>query len=319
MPSEQFLEVIIGPAERVTSDGRPLRFAPGLVDQLLSDCREGGDTLPLLSLTLAQLYENRGASEELTLAHYANGGGLRSIVQTVVDEILDDDPAIHRRQLDDLRDAFVPWLATVNPDTDQPMRRVARRSEIPEASRSVVDAFVAYRLLISDLRDNEEVIEVALESLLWLWDDLATWLNDAWRELKALEDLERTAAAWEHNGRHPAWLLSGVRLQDAETLAEAPTFRARLTTARDFLAAARHAALADATSARLVVGAKEMLAGTRSGGDTRACLQLLAADLLSRTVDQGVLYDAQVCMGNTVTIVRQARGPSGSILTDDRS
>ena len=241
MPSERFEEVITGPAERVTADGRPLEFAADLVDQLLADCKEGGDTLPLLALTLSRLYERYGASTKLTLAQYAEIGGLRRVVQTVIDGILDDDPTTHLHQLQLLRSAFIPWLATVNSDTDQPMRRVARWSDLPEASRPLIEAFVANRLLVKDRRENEDVVEVALESLLWQWDDLATWLNDTWRELKAVDDLERAAAAWEHNDRHHDWLLSGTRLTDAETLAATPGFRDRLANTRDYLAACRHA------------------------------------------------------------------------------
>jgi hypothetical protein len=37
MTPEQFKEVITGPAERVTADGRPLKFAPDLIEQLLAD------------------------------------------------------------------------------------------------------------------------------------------------------------------------------------------------------------------------------------------------------------------------------------------
>jgi WD40 repeat protein len=241
MPSERFEEVITGPAERVTADGRPLEFAADLVDQLLADCKEGGDTLPLLALTLSRLYEKYGASTKLTLAQYAEIGGLRRVVQTVIDGILDDDPTAHLHQLQLLRSAFIPWLATVNSDTDQPMRRVARWSDLPEASRPLIEAFVANRLLVKDRRENEDVVEVALESLLWQWDDLATWLNDTWRELKAVDDLERAAAAWEHNNRHHDWLLSGTRLTDAETLAATRGFSARLANTRDYLAACRQA------------------------------------------------------------------------------
>ena len=116
------------------------------------------------------------------------------------------------------------------------MRRVARWEDLPEASRPLIEAFVANRLLVKDRRDNEDVVEVALESLLWQWDDLATWLNDAWRELKAVDDLERAAAAWEHNNRHPDWLLSGSRLVDAEVLARhSAAFRDRLAGTREYL------------------------------------------------------------------------------------
>lgn len=45
MPSEQFKEVITGPASRASQAGRPLELAPDLVDELLVDCKEGSDTL----------------------------------------------------------------------------------------------------------------------------------------------------------------------------------------------------------------------------------------------------------------------------------
>ncbi|MGC2378813.1 MAG: hypothetical protein WA622_17015 [Mycobacterium sp.] len=162
MPTERYEDVIKGPAERVTADGRPLEFAPDLVDQLTADCKEGGDTLPLLALTLSTLYENRGDSRTLTMAHYKQVGGLRAVVQTVIDRILDDDPSTRLNQLKLLRDAFIPWLATVNPDTDQPMRRIARWTDLPEASRPLIKAFVEKRLLVKDRRDNEDLVEVAL-------------------------------------------------------------------------------------------------------------------------------------------------------------
>ena len=310
MPTEQFKEVITGPAERATADGRPLEFAPDLVDRLLADCKEGGDTLPLLALTLSLLYEKHASSKKLTLAHYEEIGGLRRVVQTVIDGILDDDPPIRLHQLQLLRDAFIPWLATVNPDTDQPMRRLARWSDLPETSRPLIDTFVANRLLVKDRRDNEDVVEVALESLLWQWDDLVTWLNDTWRELKAVDDLERAAAAWEHNDRHPDWLLAATRLVDAETLVDTAEFTDRLAGAVEYLAASRQAEqdrarerFWEATSMRLAAGAREMLARTRSGGDTRACQQLLAAQLLSPKFGDGALFSAATQLHSTRKII----------------
>ena len=70
MPSEQFKDVICGPAQRATQAGRPLVLDPDLVDRLLEDCKHGSDTLPLLSLTLFRLYEDYGSSGRLSLADY---------------------------------------------------------------------------------------------------------------------------------------------------------------------------------------------------------------------------------------------------------
>ena len=75
MPSEQFKDVICGPAQRATEAGRPLVLEPDLVDRLLEDCKQGSDTLPLLSLTLFRLYEDYGSSRpaEPDRLHQAGG------------------------------------------------------------------------------------------------------------------------------------------------------------------------------------------------------------------------------------------------------
>ena len=239
MPPTQFKEVITGPAARATASGRTLRIAPDLVDRLLDDCAEGGDTLPLLSLTLDRLYRDYESAGELTLSQYEAMGGMRNVVQTEIDEVLSDERSEKSRELDLLRAAFIPWLATIDPDTNQPMRRIARWTDLPEPSRPLVEAFVAKRLLVKDERDNEIVVEVALESLLRQWADLATWLADEAGDLKDADALERSAAAWADSDRNEAWLLVGERLSRAETLVAKPGFRARLDSAREFLVASR--------------------------------------------------------------------------------
>jgi hypothetical protein len=74
MPLAQFKEVITEPATRSTQSGKRLEIKPDLVQQLLEDCRQGGDTLPLLSLTLYHLYRDYGKDGDLTLREYQNLG-----------------------------------------------------------------------------------------------------------------------------------------------------------------------------------------------------------------------------------------------------
>jgi WD40 repeat protein len=244
MPRTQFLQVITGPAARSSEGGRPLQLEPQLIQRLLDDCTEGADTLPLLALTLARLYEDYAgqstteAQSALTVADYESMGGMQSVVRTEIDRQLATDPAERSTQLQLLRSAFIPWLATVNPDSDQPMRRVAHWDDLPEKSRPLLERFVARRLLIKDERDGAVVVEVALESLLRQWDDLAAWLAEQREDLKDADALERAAAAWAN---HPddAWLLQGTRLVDAEALAVKPGFRGRLRPVGDYLRASR--------------------------------------------------------------------------------
>jgi WD40 repeat protein len=235
MPPTQFKEVIVGPAHRATESGRALRIEPELVDRLLADAGVGADTLPMLALTLARLYYDYGSTGELTLHHYDAMGGMRRVVHTEIDGILSSDPSVRTDQLHALRRAFIPWLATVNPDTGAPMRRVARVADLPPASRPLIDSMVAKRLMVSDIRDGTAVVEVALESLLRQWDELAGWLRDERTDLRDADDLIRSADAWRSSNRNPAWLLEGTRLAEATALVNRPGFQEQLRGIHDYL------------------------------------------------------------------------------------
>lgn len=235
MPPTQFKEVITGPAQRASDAGRPIRVAPDLVERLLADASGGADTLPILALTLSRLYTDYGGTGELTLAGYEALGGMRRVVQTEIDGILAADPAVRTAELAALKAAFIPWLATINPDNDQPMRRVARWTDLPAPSRPLIDALVGKRLMVKDNRDGQVVVEVALESLLRQWDELAGWLREERKDLKDADDLERAAAAWVASGHNPAWLLEGTRLAEATALVNRAGFSQRLTGTHPYL------------------------------------------------------------------------------------
>ena len=232
MPSERFQEVICGPAQRATQAGRPLVLDPDLVDRLLEDCKHGSDTLPLLSLTLFRLYEDYGSSGRLSLSDYTKLGGLRRVVQTEIDSVLAADPAERRHQLELLRAAFIPWLAGIDPDTDTPVRRQATWTDLPHDSRPLVERMVNKRLLVTATRDNQVVLEVALESLLRQWDQLAGWLAEQRHNIKTADDLHRIAAAWRSSGHDRAWLPPDT-LGPARRLAEHLSNIVRAATAGD--------------------------------------------------------------------------------------
>ncbi len=320
MPPTQFEKVISGPAARAREGGQPLTIAPDLITRLLEDAARGADTLPLLSLTLARLYtdwtdeaDERGG--QLTLAHYESMGGMRDVVNNEIEQVLLARHGDRQHQLALLRAAFIPELVTINPDNDQPMRRMARYDDLPADSRPLIDDLVAKRLMVKDTRSGHVSVEVALESLLRQWDDLAGWLNEERQNLLNAEDLQRNVNAWEKRGRDPDWLLTGTRLADAERLAEKPEFTHRLADTAEYVAASRsaenrrvssvrrrtrvvRAAVAIAVvvvviagfvafewaraaiSGRLVQEAEQMLQGGLAGGDVRALQQLLVANKL---------------------------------------
>ena len=239
MRPDRFREVICGPAARAQAAGTKLQWAPEVVDRLLQECDASADALPLLSLTLAGLYDDYGSDSEITLDEYEAMGGMRRVVESVVDGLLSTVPDTRRGELQQLRHAFIPWLATINPVNDLPLRRVARWCDLPADSHRLIDALVAKRLLVKDERGGEVVVEVALESLLRQWDALAGWLREETTDLKDADVLDQAVHAWTQSGFNEDWLLEGARLTDAESLAAKPGFRDRLNTAREFLLASR--------------------------------------------------------------------------------
>ena len=239
MPPDRFREVICGPVARAQAAGHKLQWAPEVVERLIQACDSSADALPLLSLTLARLYEDYSGDGEIGLEDYESMGGMSRVVESVVGSLLSDDRDARQRELEQLRRAFIPWLATITPLGDVPLRRVARWFDLPADSHRLMDALVAKRLLVKDERDGGVVVEVALESLLRQWDTLAQWLREEATDLKGADALDQAARAWAQNGFKDDWLLEGVRLTDAEALAAKSGFRKRLNNAREFLLASR--------------------------------------------------------------------------------
>ncbi len=239
MPPDRFREVICGPVARAQAAGHKLQWAPEVVERLIQACDSSADALPLLSLTLARLYEDYNGDGEISLEDYESMGGMSRVVESVVDSLLSDDRDVRQCELEQLRRAFIPWLATITPIGDVPLRRVARWFDLPADSHRLTDALVAKRLLVKDERDGGVVVEVALESLLRQWDTLAQWLREEAADLKGADALDQEARAWAQNGFKDDWLLEGARLKDAEALAAKSGFRKRLNNAREFLLASR--------------------------------------------------------------------------------
>jgi hypothetical protein len=239
MSDTLFREVITGPIQRASTAAKKIKIEPDLVKQLVKDCATGADTLPLLSLTLERLYRDYGSDGDLRLDHYLALGGMGNIIKDKIEKVLDRDSARREQQLALLRTAFIPSLVTINPQNDEPMRRLARRSHLLKDSLPLVDALVENRLLISDQRHNETVIEVAHEALLRQWDTLSGWLQDERVDLKEADALERQSREWKDSGYHESWLWVGQRLQHALDLARRSDFRNRLESCSEFLERSR--------------------------------------------------------------------------------
>jgi len=113
----------------------------------------------------------------------------------------------------------------IDPESGSPRRRVARKSEIPEEARPLIDLLVEQRLLSTDVaQDTGEVtIEPAHEALLRQWGLLQGWLEEdfgcsrRWRASSAPRGTGTPTSAqrigWrmaEHDWRKRTHLTSGL-------------------------------------------------------------------------------------------------------------
>lgn len=253
MPKGSYAEVIKGAATRLEGTARPLKIEDALVDALLGDIEAGRakDALPLLAFTLERLYVEHGGDGDLTVAEYRTLGGIKGSIEAAVErafKMADADPTIPKdraARLALLRRGLIPWLAGIDPDTGAPRRRVARLSEIPAASRPLIQNLVEQRLLTTDVakETGENTIEPAHEALLRQWGLLEGWLADDAGLLAVLEGVKRASRDWRENAKNAAWLAHATdRLVAAERLSERPDLAANLEpTDREYLATCRKA------------------------------------------------------------------------------
>jgi tetratricopeptide (TPR) repeat protein len=251
MPRGAYKDVIEGPARRYTGAGRTLTIEPQLTQRLLEDIDKGGgsDSLPLLAVTLEQLFLDYRRSGVLRLKNYEDFGGLKGAIDAAVARAFaraDADARIPKerraRELL-LRRGLIPWLAGIDPDSRTPRRNIARRADIPEEAAPLIDLLVEERLLATDTVATKDAatgaesrivtIEPAHEALLRQWGLLQGWLDEDFGLLATLEGVKRAARDWDANGMAEGWLAhQGGRLAEARALDVRPDLAAQLE-ARD--------------------------------------------------------------------------------------
>ena len=253
MPKGSYAEVIKGPLQRLEGTSRAIAIEEPLVDALLSDIEDGDtkDALPLLAFTLERLYLEYHAGRQLCLKHYDKLGRVKGSIEAAVECTLQaadghrELPSGRKERLALLRKAFIPWLAGIDPETGNALRRVARFKEIPKDAIPMIDLLVEERLLSVDVAKDtkEKTIEPAHEALLRKWSLLKEWLHEDAALLSALHGITRASKDWSESRKSSSWLVhGGGRLRIAEQILNRSDLAASLTSAdRDYISACQAA------------------------------------------------------------------------------
>jgi hypothetical protein len=189
MQQEGLLQVIEAPANRVG-----LKLEPGLALRMAEDTASG-DALPLLAITLRELWETSAADGDLTLREYKSLGGLEKAVERAADTAL---PVGGLSETDRraLRNAFIPAMVRLS-EQGVFTRRSARMADLPSAALPLLAQLANRRLLVQRGEGGERTVEVAHEALLRCWPLLRGWLEEDREFLKGYEQIKRDYFQWK--------------------------------------------------------------------------------------------------------------------------
>jgi len=203
------------------------RFESGLVEKLALDASTDATYLPLLQITLQELW-NGGSLKlseygDLTTAIRQRAEKVYTYVDYNKSQPIDDRSAEDRGTIMDI------FLDLVNVTLDEDRRHDVRQrrtiTDLVDGSRTreqLVQDLIAARLLSVSLEkvgtDQIETVDIIHETLIRNWDRLLAYIDEQRKKLKRRARFEMSLEEWESEGRSDDYLLTGVRLEDARRL-----------------------------------------------------------------------------------------------------
>jgi formylglycine-generating enzyme required for sulfatase activity len=242
MSVDELREALQQPLRAMYPDGVK-RFQPELADRLAQDAHEDAAYLPLLQVTLEEIWR-KGS---LTLGSYTN---LADAIEQSADRVLDyqdyDAAQPDRPRSPDEQAAILTLcldLVDVSPD-DVARRDVRRRRSkdalvrgAPDRGR-LIDALTAARLLSVDIERGESAhvdVDLIHETLLSNWDRLRQAITQRRQDLRQRVRFEQQLKEWLGHARVDDYLLGGVYLAEAHELERRDDIAMQSAEARDFV------------------------------------------------------------------------------------
>lgn len=235
MTVEELKDAIQQPLQALYPGARK-RFEPALLDRLAQDASAGPTLLPLLQVTLDELWK-KGA---LVLANY---GTLTDAIKLRADQVLmfvDYDVVSPGQPRSGAEQAEVLSifldLISVTLDEDARQVRVSRATDsFTRDQLKLVEDLTRARLLSVSIAGETELVNIIHESLIVNWGRLQSAVREAREQLQQRTRFEAALRAWEAAGKTDDYLLTGIWLAQARALDEAADVAVRREVAREFL------------------------------------------------------------------------------------
>lgn len=207
---ESVLIPALRPEELSAAIVRPARllgweYQPEAVAEMIADTA-GSHSLPLLAYALDRLFRQVSAEDRgnrlITLADYTSSGRVRDVLTAQADIAFEDAIGRAAEQLPvptgDSRSAAERRVLQllrrlVSIQDGIPVRRTVALHSVDPADRTVLEPFVAKRVVSLT---EQNTAEVTHEALLTHWPRLSKELNELREALQARAEIERRAAEW---------------------------------------------------------------------------------------------------------------------------
>lgn len=185
---------------------------PALLAQLVADMGDEPGALPLLQVTLFELFER--SSNGLTLADYLGLGGLHGALTGGADEVLGELDDQGQDVAEQLMMRMVRKGRALSTARPVPLRDLIDLGPDRVALQRVLEAFGARRLITFDRdADGGAVVQMAHEFLISEWPQMEAWIGAHSEDLGHLYSLQQAARDWEGADRSEDYLLRGARLE----------------------------------------------------------------------------------------------------------
>ena len=213
------------------------RLQPELVVKLSADAAGDASLLPLLQVTLEDLW-HKG---RLTLASYHTlTDAIRQRAESVYAFEDYDNPSPIRSRSDDHRAAIIQtFLDLVNVSLDDDYRRDVRisraKADLGQSREALVDDLVRSRLLSTSIESDVETVRIIHETLISNWERLRNAVRDARQQLQQRVRFEQQVKDWQASDKSDDYLLTGVQLAQARDLERVGSVALQVPDAREFL------------------------------------------------------------------------------------
>lgn len=194
--SHRMLEDMI----RKPADATKCLFETGLIERIVDDTGQEPGNLPLVAYALKQLFDKR-KGRTLTAEAYDAMGGVVGAIAAKADKVLSELPNKVCGAFDTVFAELVHVQRDRPPTRNRPI--FSSFSATP-TSMQLIEALAGQdcRVLVTNGRGQEAVVEVAHEKLFTAWPKLKEWIDKSGDDLRLIDYVEEVARRWHETGGH---------------------------------------------------------------------------------------------------------------------